>query len=274
MSDVMYFAPHHTHALLEWYALMGVDEAIAEVPLDYRILGKKRAAPAAILSIKTPDTQLRKQTTPQTPLISPSDAVLQAKALADSASTLEALYTAIRAFDGCALKKTAMNTVLCDGNAAARIMVIGEAPEEDDDRNGIPFSGENGHLLSKIFASIGLTRLEHIYFTNMVFWRPPGRRSPSAEEHAACRPFTEKHIALMRPEILILVGGAATALLKTPSNGGFTKLRGSIHPYHCPLITQDIPAIAMLHPSHLLQYPVQKRLAWADALLLRDQLKR
>ncbi len=299
----MNLPPDHASALLEWYIAMGVDEAIGAETLDYRTIGKKRSiephSPVLFTQPAVPETMPRKSSHSE-PTHS-SEAVLQAKALADNAGDLAALYDAINSFDGCELKKTAMHTVIADGNPASRLMVIGEAPGADEDRRGIPFCGESGQLLDKIFASIGLYRGESsreegatetgrrggeasagvkttidtsFYITNMIFWRPPGNRNPTAEELTICRPFVEKHIALIKPDILVLVGGiAATTLLKSPSGVGITKLRGKIHRYHSVVDGRDIQTFAMLHPSYLLRQPTQKKLAWADALMLKQLLK-
>ena len=263
-------------ALLEWYAAMGVNEAIAEVALDYRTLLKPSGAalpapPVNAVSASRPNNAVP---FPSPHLASPTQAVAEAKAAAAAADTLTALTDSIRAFDGCALKKAAMHTVIADGNERSGIMVIGEAPGADEDRRGIPFCGESGILLDKIFASIGLTRSQHIYITNMVFWRPPGNRNPTEEEIAICKPFVEKHIALIRPKIMLLVGGvAATELLRSPKGTGITKLRGKIHSYNCPLLNISIPTIAVLHPSYLLRQPTQKKLAWQDMLTLKKQIE-
>lgn len=269
----MSLSAEHTHALLEYYALMGVDDAIADIPLDYRMFGKKpAAAPVSMPPPQQMETHnIAARPSYQTmPSIAPAQAIIDAKTMADQANDLAAFYEAIKLFDGCDLKKTATNTVIADGNPKARIMVIGEAPGADEDRSGIPFCGESGQLLDKLFQAIGLIRATQLYITNMVFWRPPGNRNPTAEELAICRPFVEKHIALIKPDILVLTGGiSATALLKTPSNMGITKLRGKIHHYHCSITNREIQTLAILHPSYLLRQPAQKKLAWADALMLK-----
>ncbi len=119
--------------------------------------------------------------------------------LADNAKTLAELEAAVRAFDGCAIKKTASKTVFCDGNPKAKVMIIGEAPGAQEDIQGIPFCGPSGKLLDAMLAAIGLDRTS-VYISNTVFWRPPGNRQPTPEETATCLPFVEKHIALVRPK--------------------------------------------------------------------------
>ena len=134
-------------------------------------------------------------------------------------TNLNELRTAVEAFEGCPLKENATNTVFSDGNPDARVMLIGEAPGRDEDLQGKPFVGRSGQLLDKIFAEIGLFRYEdggNIYISNMAFWRPPENRTPTPEELEACRPFVEKHIALVKPDILIFAGATpATFLLNT-----------------------------------------------------------
>jgi uracil-DNA glycosylase len=270
---ILHLSPSDAHALLAWYASVGVDEAIADMPLDYRTIGRKRKPepenrPAPPAAVSAPSLA------PATSPTSPIAAIAEARTLAEAAASLEALYTSIRAFEGCALKKTGLHTVIADGNPNAPVMVIGHAPASQEDRQGIPFCAESGQLLDKIFAAIGMTRAENLYITNMIFWRPPGKRNPTPEELAICRPFVEKHIALIQPKLLVLVGGIATIeLLKPPSDKGFTKLRGHTHSYHCPILQHDITALPILDPAYLLKNPRQKALAWQDALLLQKTLE-
>ena len=126
---------------------------------------------------------------------------------------LEELKNAMLNFSGCTLKQTALNTVFADGNPSdAQVMLVGEAPGADEDEQGLPFVGQSGQLLNKIFASIGLTR-DKLYIANIVPWRPPGNRTPSTDEIAICQPFIEQHIALIKPKILVLLGGVSTKTL-------------------------------------------------------------
>ena len=184
---------------------------------------------------------------------------------------LEELKNAMLNFSGCTLKQTALNTVFADGNPSdAQVMLVGEAPGADEDEQGLPFVGQSGQLLNKIFASIGLTR-DKLYIANIVPWRPPGNRTPSTDEIAICQPFIEQHIALIKPKILVLLGGVSTkTLLKT--NSGITSLRGKFNEY----VTCDnvkIPCIATYHPAYLLRSPGQKAQVWHDALRLKIKLE-
>lgn len=245
----------------EWLTEMGVEEWCGDAPVNWFAQKAKSSAATS----HQPSTINH-----QPSLLAPSAAVAQARALADSAQTLDALEASIRAFDGCRLKATAQHTVFADGNRAAKIVLIGEAPGAQEDQTGVPFCGVSGQLLDKMLQSIGLTR-EQVLITNTLYWRPPGNRAPSKEELAICQPFVEKLIALVRPQLLVLAGGIATqsVLQNTLS---LSRLRGKLHPTTNPYLTDTaIPALVTYHPSYLLRSPAQKRLAWADLLLLQHE---
>ena len=193
-----------------------------------------------------------------------------ARELAGAAQSLEELVEALAAFDGCALKKTATNLVFADGNPAARVMFVGEAPGADEDRAGKPFVGVSGQLLDRMVAWIGLDRTS-FYITNILFWRPPGNRTPTSDEVAACMPFVIRHIELVAPAVLVPVGGPATEAL-LHRRDGITKLHGRWFDYQSPGLAQPIPTIPIFHPAFLLRSPAQKRAAWRDLLTLRQKL--
>ncbi|MBT5457529.1 MAG: uracil-DNA glycosylase, partial [Rhodospirillaceae bacterium] len=166
--------------------------------------------------------------------------------------------------------QTAKSLVFGDGNPDAALMFIGEAPGAEEDRQGVPFVGPAGKLLDLMLASIGLDR-EAVYITNILPWRPPGNRSPTDAETAACLPFVERHIELVAPEILVFVGGtSAKTLLGTTQ--GIMRLRGSWRTYESPHMTAPIDARAMLHPAYLLRSPAQKRETWQDLLEIKHRL--
>ena len=197
-------------------------------------------------------------------------AILNAREAAKAAADLTALREALRQFDGCALKKTATNLVFADGNPAADVMLIGEAPGADEDRQGKPFVGVSGQLLDRMMAAIGLDR-STFYITNVCFWRPPGNRKPTEAELAAQLPFVTRHIELVRPKVLVLVGGSsAQGLLGL--NDGITRLRGRWFDYTSSNLPQPIPTIPIFHPAYLLRQPGLKREAWRDLLKLRQRL--
>jgi uracil-DNA glycosylase family 4 len=198
-------------------------------------------------------------------------ALAEAQTLAEAATTLPELYEAIRRFRGCELRKTAANTVIGDGNPASGLMFIGEAPGAEEDKAGIPFCGASGQLLTTMLGFIGLTRASDYYITNVCFWRPPGNRPPTEAEIALCRPLVERHIALVNPKRLVLLGGVATqALLKNPL--GITKLRGQVFTYKNDFMAGAIPAHALYHPSYLLRQPSAKKQVWGDLLALKGAI--
>jgi DNA polymerase len=202
-----------------------------------------------------------------------SAAVAQAQALADQADTLEALVAAIAGFDGCPLKfeGAASQAVVWRGAADAPLMVIGEGPGQEEDQRGQPFVGRAGRLLDKMLGAAGLA--ERVFVTNTVFWRPPGNRTPTPAEQAICAPFVERAIALVKPRMLLLVGGAsAKAMLQ--KDEGILSLRGRWHEWRSADGKLELPALPTLHPAFLLRQPGAKKRAWADLLTLTERLDR
>lgn len=262
-------------ALLDFYVEAGIDVALDDAPRDHfaegaAILEARRAQrePAAAERPAAPP-----QRAPAAPVAfagaaSADEAALTAKALAREATTLDDLRAALAAFDGCALKLTAKNLVFADGNPQARIMLVGEAPGRDEDLQGLPFVGRSGQLLDRMLAAIGLDRTS-VYIANVVPWRPPGNRTPTPQEAAACRPFIERQIELCNPDVLVCLGGpSAQALLGVKD--GILRTRGRWFTYDTGRRT--IRALATLHPAYLLRQPLQKRLAWRDFRALKKAL--
>lgn len=275
MSDPMTGKQHDPAALLEWYLAHGVGVAVDPRPVN-RFL-------APVPSFES-DAPIERPVSGSTPLPEPvaigtGAARVQAIDLARAARTLDDLQAAIAAFDGLAIRKTATNMVFSDGNPLASIMIVGEAPGGDEDRVGKPFVGVSGQLLDKMFLAIGHDRhaddpARAVYISNIINWRPPGNRTPSPAEMDISLPFIERHIALVRPKILVLMGNVATkALLGT--NDGITKLRGKWQTYR-PLTPGleglEIPALPTYHPAFLLRSPAQKKMAWADMLAIRERI--
>jgi DNA polymerase len=254
--------------LLRWYVDAGVDEAIGDVPMD------RFAAPAAAPKPEPlAQAQVARPVMPiaAPPVAAPSAAGATAAHLAAAAASVAELKAAVESYDGCGLKQFASRTVFADGNPQSRLMLIGEAPGEEEDRQGKPFVGVSGKLLDRMLASIGHRR-DNAYITNCVFWRPPGNRKPTAEEVALCLPFVERHVALVAPAVLLFVGGlAASTLLANPT--GITRLRGRWFTFAAPGLPRPIPAMAMFHPAYLLRTPQQKRLAWRDLLEVKKKLE-
>ncbi len=259
-------------ALLRWHVETGADEAIADEPQDQ--LARPSPPPAAAAAsppARSPAQVRAVAASPPAALAqSPGEAAQSARRAAAGAGTIAALEAAIAGFEGCGLKRTATSTVIADGNPAAPVMIIGEAPGADEDRIGRPFVGRAGQLLDRMLAAIGLDR-SGVLITNAIYWRPPGNRTPTADEIAACLPFVMRHIALVRPKLLVLAGGtAARALL--PPGPGITRLRGRWFDLAIPGLDRPVPTLPMFHPSFLLRAPERKREAWQDLLALKARL--
>lgn len=199
--------------------------------------------------------------------------IAEARRLAESAKSLDELKTIVENFNGCALKNFATNTVFCDGQPNAEILLIGEAPGATEDKQGIPFCGESGKLLDKMLNTIGLDRARNIYITNTIFWRPPANRRPTPEEIKICSPFVEKHIQLLAPKLIILIGGtAATALLGKKES--LTYIRENYYPYTNQYLKEPILTAALFHPAFLLRSPYKKKDTWFDLLKIRDYIQK
>jgi uracil-DNA glycosylase family 4 len=268
-------------ALLTWYLDAGVDETIGEQPVNrYAALQKSQGpvqvqapvpgvagqpqAPLQQATFKAPNSQQVSQN-------GQNDSIVEnAYALAKAAESIDDLRAALEKFEGCALQKTATNLVFTDGNPKARLMMVGEAPGAEEDRQGAPFVGPSGKLVDQMLASIGLDR-EQVLICNTVFWRPPGNRSPTTQEIAICLPFLERLIELVDPEILVPVGGPASTTLLAQQKG-ITKLRGNWFSYASSRMASPIPATPLLHPAYLLRSPAQKREVWKDLLAIRQKL--
>ena len=189
--------------------------------------------------------------------------------LAKTATTLDELAAALESFEGCGLKKTAKSTVFSDGVSSARIMLVGEAPGQDEDRTGKPFVGRSGQLLDAMMATIGLSRADNLYIANVIPWRPPGNRAPSVDELETCKPFIMRQIELVAPEIIVLVGGtSAKTLLNTET--GITRLRGKWQTLE--IGGRDIPALPFFHPAYVLRRPETKIDVWRDLCALKQKL--
>lgn len=198
--------------------------------------------------------------------------VAEAQARAAEAETLDALTAAVAAFDGCPLRRMgARQAVFARGKPDARVMLIGEGPGAEEDQRGEPFVGQAGRLLDRMLAAIDLQ--DEVFITNTVFWRPPGNRTPTLEEQMTCAPFVERAIALVRPEILVLVGGASAKFM-LKADEGILKLRGQWRDWRPSEGGDTYPALPMLHPAYLLRQPREKAKAWQDLLSLSARLPR
>ncbi|MBI3197172.1 MAG: uracil-DNA glycosylase [Rhodospirillales bacterium] len=264
-------------ALLKWYVDHGLDEAIGEEAVDrFAALPPPAAVPSpAAHSQPMAPTPIRASTPPPAvrapvPLESPQ-LVEDARELARRCATIAELEEAVRAFEGCALKRTAKNTVFADGVPGAPVMVVGEAPGADEDRLGKPFVGVSGQLMDRMFDAIGMSRERDLYITNILFWRPPGNRTPTLAEQAICLAFTRRHIELARPKLLVLAGGtAAKAVLDTTE--GIMRLRGKWTTLKLDDGT-EVPTMPTFHPAYLLRTPASKRQSWLDLLAIEQKLR-
>jgi len=273
-------SPTQVHArtaadLVAWYAEMGVDLALDEAPVDRMATREPpvESPPQARQERSLPQfgddplptVRIAAASAPALPLEETSRA---ARAVAEAASTLDALRDALAAFEGCNLRLTATKMVFADGAPGSRVMLVGEAPGRDEDLEGRPFVGRSGQLLDRMLAAIGLDR-DSVYIANVVPWRPPGNRDPAPHETAACLPFIKRQIELCDPDFLVLLGkSSAHTLLETSE--GILKLRGRWKPYETG--QRSIQALPTLHPAYLLRQPLQKRYAWRDFLALKSAL--
>lgn len=261
-------ADYWTHrAWLEMHFEAGVDVAIEETPVDrYALVSQAQATTEAPKKKETEPTSAQPAAAPKSDRPGP---VEEAEILAQAATTRDALRASWAAFDGCDLKKGARNFVFCDGNPNARVMLVGEAPGREEDLQAKPFVGRAGQFLDRMFAAIALRRHEAdparaLYVANVMPWRPPSNRTPDANEIAMMVPFLKRHIALIDPEVLVLLGNTPCQALLGRS--GITRLRGQWQEM------DGRPVLPMFHPAFLLRQPAQKREAWADLLNLKVRL--
>jgi len=279
VTDVS-LAPDEAAALLRWYVDQGFDEAIGETAIDRFALPPPAAATTSVAPMAAPaiapstPTPIRPATPPPQrapiPLESPQ-LVEDAREVARKATSVAELEAAVRAFEGCALKRTAKNTVFADGVVGAPVMIVGEAPGADEDRLGKPFVGVSGQLMDRMFDAIGMSRERDLYITNILFWRPPGNRTPTLAEQAICLAFTRRHIELAKPKLVVLAGGTAVkAVLDTTE--GITRLRGKWATLRLDDGT-EVPALPTFHPAYLLRTPASKRQSWWDLLSVDKKLR-
>ena len=201
-----------------------------------------------------------------------NEIVAKANSLAQAAKTVDELRKAVENFDGCNLKKMATNTVFADGNLNSKVMVIGEAPGNHEDLQGIPFCDDSGQMLNDMLGAINLTRQESFYVTNVIFWRPPGNRRPTDEELAICRPFVERHIQLINPDVLLLVGATSMSTV-LGINDPISKVRGQLIDFSPKFLSRTIKTFTIFHPSYLMRQPSKKKVAWQDMIALEEFLK-
>ncbi|MFB9148918.1 uracil-DNA glycosylase [Roseovarius ramblicola] len=260
--------PETALASLAWQIELGATEAIGDAPVNRYELPDKTARPPAAPAAPAATPAAAQAAAAPGPARD-GDAVSAAQAAAASAATLDGLRAALGAYSHCDLRHGARNLVFADGDPAARVMIIGEAPGRDEDLQGRPFVGRAGQLLDRMFAAIGLSRGDAdagsaLYITNISPWRPPQNRDPGREEIAMLRPFMERHVALAAPDLVVLMGNISCEA--GLGRRGITRLRGQWAEAY------GKPALPMFHPAYLLRNPAAKREAWADLLALRARL--
>ncbi len=289
-------------ALLAWWRTAGVDTVLDETPTDWmrdgavapgmafawpdagvdhtpeapvpQVRRPSPAAPAAPPPRLAPSARATAPSpAPQQPVrpfptAAPDAATMAAREAARAAPTLEALGQALAQFDGCSLKATAKNLCFYRGAPQARVMLIGEAPGRDEDLEGKPFVGRSGQLLDRMLAAIGLSEAD-VHITNTVYWRPPGNRTPTPLETLVCKPFLERQIVLVAPDVIVTLGGpAAKAVLGVED--GILKLRGKWR--ELDVDGRRVRVMPTLHPAYLLRTPIAKRQAWRDLLAIKTAL--
>ncbi len=286
-------AKDDTHALaariLDWYQAMGVDMALDEAPADW--LGRGDCAPGTDFAFPV-ETQPSTASAPQArassahggatgmqaPQPRPVRQFNRSPAPANTTDldarvrqsrNLQELEAMLGRFEGCGLKATAKNLCFYRGAEHAPLMVIGEAPGREEDLEGKPFVGRAGMLLDKMLAAIGISEKD-ANITNIVYWRPPGNRTPTPQEALACRPFLERQVELVAPEVLLILGGAAAKQLFDVTDG-IMRLRGKWR--QLQIGEHHVRAIATLHPAYLLRTPAAKGMAWRDMLAVKAALK-
>jgi uracil-DNA glycosylase len=298
-------APHHADlaALLGWYRDMGADEALGEAPINWLERGDaapgrqfrlQAATPVPVspaMSAPAPQPQQMQEAwaaqPPEPPpraappaatpggmqrpfaAVLPDAAIMGARSAARAAQSLQDLERTLAGFDGCSLKATAKTLCFYRGATKSALMLIGEAPGRDEDLAGKPFVGRAGQLLDKMLAAIGLQETD-VHITNIVYWRPPGNRTPTPQEAQVCRPFLERQIELVAPKVIALLGGAAAKHLLEVTEG-IMRIRGKQRAL--VVGTHDAQAMATLHPAYLLRTPAAKRLAWRDLLAIKALLE-
>ncbi|GEQ98798.1 DNA polymerase [Iodidimonas gelatinilytica] len=255
-------------ALLGWYLAAGVNEAIADAPIDRFSQSQAVPLPQSATQAQAPQTATARQG-PAAVRPAAAPRVLASTQIAADCKSLEDLKAAINSYEECGLKQTALSTVFADGVPTAKVMCVGDMPDKDDDRTGTPFSGQAGQLLDKMLAAIGLDRSENAYLGTVIPWRPPGNRAPSPMELAHCLPFIRRHIELVAPDFLICLGALpATALLGIEAS--ISKLHGRWKTLE--IGQRNIQVLPIYAPSYLLRQPRLKADAWKDLLSLSEKL--
>jgi DNA polymerase len=249
---------HAALAALSWQVDLGVVEFSVDAPVD------RYALPEKLEPVAKP-----KAAAPALPAAPSLDSVQAAETAARACNDLRTLRAALAAYDHCTLKKGARNLVFADGNPSAHLMLVGDAPSREEDLDGRPFTGPSGQLLDKMLAAIGHARdaadaAKSAYLTTAVPWRPHGDSDPSPTDISMLRPFLLRHIAMIKPRVLIAFGN--TACMALLGQDGISRLRGKWGE------SAGIAVMPMTNPQTLLRNPAAKRDAWADLLDVQARL--
>ena len=280
--------------IMRWYADMGVDIVLDEAPHDrFADSAVELAAPETASPPREPPQRPQAAAPQRLPEIAPARAApaaaqrpsmpaaaalsqeaatSMARETAAAARTLDELRAALETFEGCSLRSRASRLVFSDGDPAAKVMLVGDVPRADEDRDGRPFVGRHGQLLDRMLAAIGLDRTQ-VYIANVLPWRPPGGGKPKPQEIAICEFFIRRQIALANPDILVTLGAlSAEALLN--ARQAITSVRGGWFDFTLERDdgVRTIKALATLHPDFLLRSPIFKREAWQDLRALRKKI--
>lgn len=253
---------HTAYALLEWQVELGVTEAMMDAPADrYETPAVAPKIKPAPVSGAGTDVVARAE--------SETDPVAVAQKLAKAADDLAGLEAAIAGFEQCELKRGARRLVFADGNPAARVMIIGEPPDREEDRAGKPFVGAAGRLLDNMLAAIDMGRdvplsKDAVYLSTVLPWRLAQNGNSGPQDMLMMRPFLERHAEIVAPDVIVLMGNICC---RAVMGKGVNRLRGSWHEAF------GKPVLAMAHPAQLLRQPEGKREAWADLLMLKAKLE-
>jgi DNA polymerase len=268
--------------LMHFHADAGVEWLLEDAPVDrfaeFADLAAARArqdaAPAIAPSAqRRPPAPAAPQARAPAPVRGPvaipdAEAAAEARRIAQSAVTLDELAEAVAGFGGCNLRNSARSTAFMAGNPAARIAIAAGMPSEDDDRDGVPLSGASGAMLARMLGGIGLSR-EDVMLFNLIPWRPPGNRQPTAHEIEICRPFGQRLIELLAPAAILALGNLPTRLL-TGAPEGIHALRGRWLEFEQAGLRY--PLMATFHPQDLAAVPAGKQAAWRDMLVFKSQI--
>lgn len=287
-------SPGQLAALLAFHADAGVEWLMEEAPVDrfaeFEAMKAARSEQRQQANVSQPATrseappatrqqasaasgqtrESRPAPTVNAPAVAIPDAqaVKEAQFAAESARSLAELRVAMEGFVGCNLRNSARNLVFAEGDPSHGIMIVGPMPYADDDRDGQPFSGRLGDMLNRMLAGIGLSR-EGVLLSNVVPWRPPGNRVPTAREADICRPFIERQVALAEPRHLLLLGNF-TARFFFGGSDTIHQLRGEWRDLQ--MGGHTVPTLATLHPQDLVSAPINKRFVWQDMLAFKARI--